>query len=170
MELAPASLETSITESNQIDNFIPGPRENPRILPENLDKNKSAIRKEIMSDHTKILAETQKGILKLIVPSLKKPVSLQDLENTASELENILPANTSTPIRPKTTTQETTPVNIRYIHCTLYVIESQNRVLHNILFVIVTLYTEFDESLPSLKLLERFACTLMWPAAFNMIF
>ena len=65
-----------------------------------------------MSDLTEILAENQKEMLKLIAPTVKNPTNSQNLENTDTELENVLPTNASTPIRSKTT-QETTPVNSR---------------------------------------------------------
>ena len=66
-----------------------------------------------MSDLTKILAENQKEMLTLIAPTIKNPTSSQKLENTDSEPENVLPTNTSTPIRSKTITHKTTPVNSR---------------------------------------------------------
>ena len=44
-----------------------------------------------MSDFTKILAENQKEMLKLIAPVVKKPVTLQNLENSDSEPETFFP-------------------------------------------------------------------------------
>ena len=66
-----------------------------------------------MSDFTKILAENQKEMLKLIAPVGKKPVTLQNLENSDSEPENVFPNATSTPRKTKATTSKTTPVNRR---------------------------------------------------------
>ena len=45
-----------------------GPSKTLRVKPENLDEIKTSLRKEIMSDLTKILAENQKAMLKLIAP------------------------------------------------------------------------------------------------------
>ena len=54
-----------------------------------------------MSGLTKSLAENQKGVLKLIAPAVKKPVTLQNLENSDSEPENVFLKTTSTPIKTK---------------------------------------------------------------------
>ena len=112
-DLTSASFEAPVTENNQAENLIPGPSKNPRIQSKNLDEIESSLRKEIMSDLTKILAENQKEMLKLMAPTSKKPVGLQNIENTDSKPENVFFVNTSTPIRPKTTTQKTTPINGR---------------------------------------------------------
>ena len=67
-----------------------------------------------MSDLTKILAHSQKEMLKLIAPVIKKTSTVQNSENSDSESKSILPNTTSsTPIRSKTTTSETTQVNSR---------------------------------------------------------
>ena len=55
-----------------MEDLVPGPSKNPRTHSESLDDIKSPLRKEIMSDLTKILAENQKGMLKLIAPTIKK--------------------------------------------------------------------------------------------------
>ena len=47
----------------------------------------------------------------LLAPSDKRPTDPQNLENTDSENENAFLTNASTTIRPKTTVQNTTPVN-----------------------------------------------------------
>ena len=66
-----------------------------------------------MSDLTKILAENQKEMLKLIAPLNKKqPVRLND-EDSDSEPENISVARTSTPVKTNTTSSKTTPSNSR---------------------------------------------------------
>ena len=54
-----------------------------------------------MSELTKILAEIQKETLKLMGPAVKKPVTLQNLENPDSEHENVHPNATSAPINQK---------------------------------------------------------------------
>ena len=107
-ESTSVSLETPLAENIQVENLVAGPRKNQRIHPENLDEIKSSLRKEIMSDLTKILAENQKEMLKVIAPTNKKPVSSQNLENFDSEIENVFPTNTLTAIGPKTTTTQTT--------------------------------------------------------------
>ena len=66
-----------------------------------------------MSDLTKILAENQNEILKLIAHVVIKPVILQNLENFDSEPENVSPNTTSTPVETKATTSKTTPVYSR---------------------------------------------------------
>ena len=66
-----------------------------------------------MPDLPKILAGNQKEMLKLIAVTSKKLASLQNLESVNFELENVLSANTSTPIRPKTATKKTTLINSR---------------------------------------------------------
>ena len=84
---------------------------------------KTSLRKETMSDLTKILAENQKEIFKLIAPLNKKrpvPVNTQDSD---SESEDVSVARTSTPVKTNTaTSSKTTPVNsrnsTRYYHIT----------------------------------------------------
>ena len=67
-----------------------------------------------MSDLTKILAENQNEMLKLIAPLNKKhPVSL-NIYDSDSESENMSVARTSTPVTAHTaTSSETTPNNSR---------------------------------------------------------
>ena len=60
-EPIPASLETPLAENSQVEFLIPGPSKNLRTHSENLDEIKSSLRKEILSDRTKILAENQKA-------------------------------------------------------------------------------------------------------------
>ena len=52
--------------------------------------------REIISDLTKILAYNQKEMLELIAPALRKTSTVQNLENSDSESENISVARTST--------------------------------------------------------------------------
>ena len=66
-----------------------------------------------MSDLTRILAENQKEILKLISPTVKKSTIPQNLGDTESETENTHPVSTSTPIKSKATTFKTTPIKNR---------------------------------------------------------
>ena len=61
-----------------------------------------------MSDLTKIFAENQKKILRLIAPSVKKHAIPQNVEDSDSETENTHPTSTSTPIKSKSTTCKTT--------------------------------------------------------------
>ena len=60
-----------------------------------------------MSDLTKILAENQKEMLKVIPRANKNLANRRNLENSDSEPENVSPTETLTAIRPKTTTQKT---------------------------------------------------------------
>ena len=112
-ELASGSFEFPINENNQVENPIAGSSKSPKIQSEKLDEIKTSLRKETMSDLTKIVAENQKEMLKLIVPVVNKPVALENLEDCDSRTENVQPASTSTPIRSKTTTSKKTPVTNR---------------------------------------------------------
>ena len=73
------------------------------------------LRKEIMSDLTKILAENQKEMLKLYVPTTRIQTVITTSEATDSESENVPINATSTSIKTKTTatTHKTKPVNSR---------------------------------------------------------
>ena len=67
-----------------------------------------------MSDLTKILAEIQKEMLKLIAPLNKKQTVLMNAQDSDSEPENVSVARTSTPVKTHTATNpKTTPVNSR---------------------------------------------------------
>ena len=66
-----------------------------------------------MSDLTKMLADNQKEMSKLIAPMTKKSSDYQALENSDSEPENISVVRTSTPVKTKATTSKTTPINTR---------------------------------------------------------
>ena len=114
-ELVSTEIETPIPETNQNLNPVAGTSKSPRVLTENLEEIKSSLRKEIMSDLTKILAENQKEMLKLIAPTVKKQTIITATEETDSESENISENATSTPIKNKTTatTRKSTPVNSR---------------------------------------------------------
>ena len=67
-----------------------------------------SLRKEIMSDLTKSLADNQKEMLKLMAPAIEKTSIVQNLENSDSK-----PNTTSTPFRSKTYTSKTTAINSR---------------------------------------------------------
>ena len=66
-----------------------------------------------MSDLTKILAENQKEMLKLIAPlNKKRPARLED-QDSNSEAENISVARTSTPVKSNATNSKIPPMNSR---------------------------------------------------------
>ena len=98
-ELASGEFEASNFENNLVENLVAGPSNSPKIQPEELDEIKTSLRKEIMSDLTKIFADNQKDMLKRIASVIKKSSTVQNLENSDSESESILPNTTSTPIR-----------------------------------------------------------------------
>ena len=67
-----------------------------------------------MSDLTRILAENQKEMLKLVAPLNKKQTVHMNVQDPDSEAENLSVARTSTPIKTHTATNpKTTPVNSR---------------------------------------------------------
>ena len=114
-ELVSTEIETPIPETSQNLNPVAGTTKSPRVLTENLVEIRSSLRKEIMSDLTKILAENQKEMLKLIAPTSKKQTIITATEETDSGSENVPENATSTPIKAKTTatTRKFTPVNSR---------------------------------------------------------
>ena len=116
-ELVSTEIETPIPETNQNLNPVAGTSKSPRMLTENLEEIKSSLRKEIMSDLTKILAENQKEMLKLIAPTSEKQTITTATEETDSESENVPENTTSTAIKtkPTATTRKITPVNNRNI-------------------------------------------------------
>ena len=115
-ELVSGDFEASLTENNSTENLIPSSSKNPRLELENLEEIKTTLRKEIMTDLTKILAENQKEMLKLIAPvNKKRPVS-SNIQDSDSDQENISVTRTSTPVKTQTATNsKTTPVNSRNI-------------------------------------------------------
>ena len=95
-------FEASLAENNSTENLIASSSKNPRLDLENLEEVKTTLRKEIMSDLTKILAENQKELLKLIAPvSKKRPISSNFQVKTHPVKTQIA------------TTSKTTPVNSR---------------------------------------------------------
>ena len=118
-ELASGEFEASVAASSQPENLVAGPGESPKSQTEKLDGIKASLRKEKLSDMTKILAENQKEMLKLIASVIKKLVIHQNVEDSDSETENNHPTSTSTPINSKpslkseATTSKTTPISSR---------------------------------------------------------
>ena len=114
-ELVSTEMETPIPETSQNLNPVAGTSKSPRVITENLEEIKSSLRKEIMSELTKILAENQKEMLKLIAAPVKKQTVIATTEETDSESENIPENATSTPIKNKTTAtnRKITPINSR---------------------------------------------------------
>ena len=67
-----------------------------------------------MSDLTKILAENQKEIFKLIAPLSKKCSASVNIQDSDSEPENVSVTRTSTPVKTNTATgSKTAPINSR---------------------------------------------------------
>ena len=101
--------------NNQSENPVAGTSKSPKVRTENLEEIKSPLRKVILSDLTKILAENQKEMLLLMAPVVKQQATLTVPEEADSESEYVPLTVTSTPVRAKTTatTLKTTPVNSR---------------------------------------------------------
>ena len=116
-ELVSGDFELSLNENNSIENPIPSSSKNPRLELENLEEMKTTLRKEIMTDLTKILAENQKEMLKLIAPTSKKRSVSLNIQDSDSDQENISVTRTSTPVKTRTaTSSKTTPNNSRNIY------------------------------------------------------
>ena len=113
-ELVSGDFETSITENFPPETLVASSSKISRIEPENLAEIKTSLRKEIMSDLTKLLAENQKEMLKLIALLNKKQTVYMNAQDSDSEPENVSVARTSTPVKIHTATNsKTTPVNSR---------------------------------------------------------
>ena len=113
-ELVSGDFEVSVAENSPSENLIAGPSKVPTVEPESLDETKTSLRKEIMSDLTKILAVYQKEMLKLIAPSNRKQTVHTDVQDSNSEPKNVPVTRTSTPVKAHTATNsKTTPVNSR---------------------------------------------------------
>ena len=115
-ELASGEFEASNSENNLVANLLAGPSKQPSNQTEKLDENKTSLRREILSDRTKILADNQKEIKKLITPVTERSSDHQAFENSDSESENISVAPTSTPVRTEASKSKTTPINSRNKH------------------------------------------------------
>ena len=114
-ELISTEIETPLPENTTGENPIVGTSKSPKVTTDSLENIKSMLRKEIMSDLTKILAENQKETLKLIAPTIRKQTVLRSTEDSDSDSENIPENATSTPIKSKTnaTSSKITPNNSR---------------------------------------------------------
>ena len=112
-ELVSGDFELSLTGNNPPESPIAGPSKSARVDSGNLEEIKTSLRKEILSDLTKILAENQKEMLKLIAPSSKKrPARLEDQDSDSDPEASV--ARTSTPVKSNTATvTKTTPSNSR---------------------------------------------------------
>ena len=106
-ELVSWEFESSVTENNQPENLIAGPSKSSIVQPENLEEMKASLRKEIMSDLAKMLAENQKEMMKLVAPIAEKSSVHQNEQDSDSETENISVAPTSTPVKTNTATSKT---------------------------------------------------------------
>ena len=96
-----------------------GPSKASRVESENLEEIKTSLRREIISDLTKTLAENQKEMLKLITPLNKKQCVCPNIQDSDSEPENISVARMSTPVKAYTaTSSKTTPNNSRFFPLT----------------------------------------------------
>ena len=113
-ELVSGEFEVSVPENSTSENLVASSSKVPRVEPEGVDEIKTSLRKEIMSDSTKILAENPKKMLKLIAPLNKKQPVCSIIRDSDSDSENISVARTSTPVKTHTaTSSKTTPVNTR---------------------------------------------------------
>ena len=113
-ELMSGDFEASLAENNSTETLIASSSKNPRLELENLEEIKTTLRKEIMSNLTKILAENQKEMFKLIAPLNRKQTVHSNAQDSDSEPENISVARTSTPVKIHTATNsKTTPINSR---------------------------------------------------------
>ena len=113
-ELGSGDFETSVTENFPPETIVASSSKIPRIEPEGLADIKTSLRKMIMSDLTKILAENQKEMPKLITPLNKKQTVHMNVQDSDSETENLSVARTCTPVKTHTATNsKTTPINSR---------------------------------------------------------
>ena len=112
-EIVSGDFEASLAENDTTENLAAGPSKNPRLEPKNLEEIKTSLREEILSDLTKILAENQKEMLKLIAPlNRKQPVRLENPDLDSDPKVSV--TRTSTPVKSNTATvPKTTPSNSR---------------------------------------------------------
>ena len=108
-ELVSRDADTPITGDKSEENLIAGPSKSPRVQPENLDEIKTSLRKAIMSDLSKILAENREEMLRLLAPTTKIQNNHLNVENSDSETENAFPTITSTLVKNKATMRKNTP-------------------------------------------------------------
>ena len=115
VELVSGEFETSLAENNLAENLVARCSKTSRTEPEDLNEIKASLRKEILSDLSKILAENQREMFELIAPLKKERVVSLENQDSDSEVENISVARTSTPVKSVTATNtKTTPVNSTY--------------------------------------------------------
>ena len=102
-ELVSGEFDSNIVNNNNLEiEQVPGSskEKSPKIRIENVNEIKSSLKSEILADLTKILAENQKEMLKMIEPLHKrKPVRkvASDSESEEEDISPVLPA--STPLR-----------------------------------------------------------------------
>ena len=102
-KLVSVDQETPLSGNNQSENLVAGTSKSPKFRTENLEEMKSTLRKKVLSDLTKILAENQKEMLKLMAPVIKKRATLTVPGETDSESESVPIAVTSKTVKAKTT-------------------------------------------------------------------
>ena len=113
-ELVSGDFEVSVPQNSPSENLVASSSKVPRVEPESLVEIKTSLRKEIMSDSTKILAENQKELSKLVAPLNRKQTVRTDVQDSDSEPGNVSVTRTSTPVKVHTaTSSKTTPVNSR---------------------------------------------------------
>ena len=78
-----------------VDFLVPDSSISPRVQPENLEVTKTYLRKEIMFDLAKLLAENKKEMIKLVAPITTKSSAHQNAQDSDSETENISVARTT---------------------------------------------------------------------------
>ena len=76
-ELDSGKFETSVTENIHPENLIADPRKSPRVQPESLEEIETSLRKEVMSDLAKMLAENQKEMMKRVAPLAKNHLHIK---------------------------------------------------------------------------------------------
>ena len=111
-----------------------------------------------MSDLTKILAENQKEMLKLITPMTKRSSDHRTLEDSDSEPENTTVAHTSSPVKTKATTSKTTPMNSR----NKYHQKMEQNTTHRLFFKPVTVSSPNNKKLIIYFLVFK-SMGLLWP-------
>ena len=81
-------------ENNLAEYWVASTSKISTVQIENPDEIKTSLRKETLADLTKTSDENQKELLKLITPAVRKTNVVQNLDNSYSEAENILPNTT----------------------------------------------------------------------------
>ena len=81
-ELVSGHFEVFAAGNSPPENLVASSSKVPRVVPESLDEIKTSLRKEIMSDLTKLVAENQKEMPKLIAPSNKKQTARTNVQDS----------------------------------------------------------------------------------------